>query len=99
MGARQRHSERLHGLGSAMLAIAPAIRQHQFVQKARDWIELRLAAAEPLSKSEEARLAGWVRTKLGAPFEVAFAYLDELPRTAAGKFEEFICEIGGNRPE
>lgn len=78
----------------AMLAIAPAIRQYQFVQKARDRIELRLAAAEVLSKSEEARLAGWVRTKFGAPFEVAFAYLDELPRTAAGKFEEFICEIG-----
>jgi phenylacetate-CoA ligase len=39
-------------------------------------------------------LADWIRAKFGAPFRVAFDYLDEMPRSAAGKFEEFICEIG-----
>jgi phenylacetate-CoA ligase len=78
----------------AMLDVAPSIRQYQFVQKAPDLIELRLAAAEVLTDNEEARLAAWVRAKFGAPFRIVFAYLDELPRTAAGKFEEFICEVG-----
>jgi phenylacetate-CoA ligase len=78
----------------AMLAIAPTIRQYQFVQKAPELIELRLAVAEILSKSEEARLATWIQSKFGAAFEITFTYYDELPRRAAGKFEEFICEIG-----
>jgi phenylacetate-CoA ligase len=78
----------------AMLDVAPSIRQYQFVQKAPELIELRLAAAEVLTDSEEARLAAWVRAKFGAPFRIVFTYLDELPRTAAGKFEEFICEVG-----
>jgi phenylacetate-CoA ligase len=78
----------------AMLEIAPSIRQYQFIQKASDLIELRLAPARPLIKGEEARLADWIRAKFGAPFRVVFDYLDEMPRSAAGKFEEFICEIG-----
>jgi hypothetical protein len=61
----------------ALLAIAPSTRQYQFVQKARDLIELRLAVAETITKSEEARLAGWVRAKFGVPFRIVFTYLDE----------------------
>lgn len=85
---------------AAMLAIAPSIRQYQFVQKAPDLIELRLAAGGTIGGDEEARLAEWLRARFGAPFRVAFAYLDEIPRTAAGKLEEFVCEIddGDARP-
>lgn len=77
----------------SMLEIAPGIRQYQFVQKAPDLIELRLAGTGALSADEEARLGEWVRTKFGAPFRLVFAYFDEIPRTAAGKFEDFLCEI------
>ncbi|MFB9267344.1 phenylacetate--CoA ligase family protein [Bradyrhizobium erythrophlei] len=77
----------------SMLEIAPGIRQYQLVQKAPDLIELRLAVTRALGADAEARLAEWVRTKLGAPFRVVFAYFDEIPRTAAGKFEDFVCEI------
>lgn len=79
---------------AAMLEIAPQVRQYQFVQKAPNFIELRLAVHRPLAADEEARLTEWVGTKLGAPFMVSFTYFDEIPRTAAGKFEDFICEIG-----
>jgi phenylacetate-CoA ligase len=78
---------------ATMLEIAPAIREYQFAQKAPDLIEFRLAVPQPLAADEEARLTEWVRTKLGAPFGVVFAYFDEIPRTAAGKFEDFVCEI------
>ena len=76
-----------------MLEIAPQIRQYQFLQKSHDLIELRLAVPHPLATEEETRLAEWVRTKLGAPFTVSFAYFNEIPRTAAGQFEDFVCEI------
>ncbi|HKH01545.1 MAG TPA: hypothetical protein VKB08_12610 [Bradyrhizobium sp.] len=75
----------------SMLAINPEIRQYQFVQKAPDLIELRLAGISALA-ADEARLSAWVQAKFGAPFRVVFAYFDEIPRTAAGKFEDFICE-------
>ena len=78
---------------ATMLEIAPQISQYQFLQKSPDLIELRLAVPHPLATDEETRLAEWVRTKLGAPFRVSFAYFDEVPRTEAGKFEDFICEI------
>jgi phenylacetate-CoA ligase len=77
----------------SMLEIAPGIRQYQFLQKAPDLIELRLAVARALAADEEARLGDWVRVKFGAPFRVAFVYVDEIPRSAAGKFEDFVCEI------
>ena len=78
---------------ATMLEIAPQISQYQFLQKSPDLIELRLAVPHPLATDEETRLAEWVRTHLQAPFRVSFAYFDEVPRTEAGKFEDFICEI------
>jgi phenylacetate-CoA ligase len=76
-----------------LMAIAPGIRQYQFVQRERDAIELRVAVAEPLTGAEEEALASWIRQKFGHPFRVSFAYFDEIPRTAAGKFEDFLSEV------
>jgi phenylacetate-CoA ligase len=77
----------------AMLRIAPAIRQYQFVQKDLGLIELRLVVASPLRPEEEKALVGWIQTKFAHPFRVTFAYLDALPRTQAGKFEDFVSEV------
>ena len=76
----------------AMLAIAPLIRSYQFVQKGSDLIEMRLAAP-PLTAEQEDKLAGWIESKFSHPFQVRFTYFGELPRTAAGKFEDFLCEV------
>ncbi|MGH6959070.1 MAG: hypothetical protein ACREE7_01160 [Dongiaceae bacterium] len=77
---------------SALLELAP-IRQYQFVQKTVDRIELRLAVARTLTAEEEAALRRWVADKFGHPFEVDFAYLEEIPRKPSGKFEDFISEV------
>ncbi|MEE8270321.1 MAG: AMP-binding protein, partial [Alphaproteobacteria bacterium] len=76
----------------ALLAIAP-IRQYQFAQTARDVVELRLAVARPLTTAEEDALRGWVRDKFGHPFEVPIRYHAEIPRTAAGKYQDFVTEL------
>jgi len=80
-----------------VLAIAPAIRQYQFIQEEIDRIELRLAVAQPLRKADEQALIRWVETKFGFPFRMRFTYFDEIPRTEAGKFEDFVCKIGTDR--
>ncbi|MFQ5668733.1 MAG: phenylacetate--CoA ligase family protein [Candidatus Binatia bacterium] len=76
----------------ALLATAP-IRQYQFVQKSAELIELRLAVARDLTPAEEDGLRRWVREKFGHPFEVAITYHDEIPRTAGGKYQDFISEV------
>jgi phenylacetate-CoA ligase len=77
---------------AALLSAAPPVRQYQLAQKALDLIELRLVVARPLAPGEEEALGAWVRAKFGPSFRAAFAYPPELPRTAAGKFEDFLCE-------
>lgn len=75
-----------------LLAIAPAIRQYQFIQKARDHVEARLVALRRLSEAEEQGVTHWVAAKFGFAFRVTFAYFDEMPRVA-GKFEDFVSEV------
>jgi phenylacetate-CoA ligase len=79
----------------AMLKLAPAIQQYQFVQKEMDLIELRLAVAKPLQLNEESALTTWIQTKFAHPFRVAFVYLNAIPSTEAGKFADFVSEVGG----
>jgi len=77
----------------AMLKVAPAVRQYQFVQTGLDLIELRLVVARPLSPDEEEALLKWVHKKFAHEFQVAFVYLDAIPRTPAGKFEDFLSKV------
>ncbi len=78
----------------ALLAIAP-IRQYQFAQTARGTVELRLATARPLATEEEEALRAWARDKFGHPFDVPITYHEDIPRSAAGKFQDFVTEIDG----
>ena len=43
--------------------------------------------------AEEDKLRSVIQNALGHPFEIFFRYFDEMPKTAGGKFEEFISEI------
>ena len=69
------------------------VRRYQFVQKSLEVIELRLSAARPLTPEEQDALRDWVREKFGHPFEVILSFHDTLPRTGAGKFEDFVSEV------
>jgi phenylacetate-CoA ligase len=73
--------------------VAP-IRQYQVVQRARDRLEVRLAAERALTASEEAKLADLIRARLGHPgFQFDFSYHARIARTAGGKYEDFKSEI------
>jgi len=67
--------------------------QHQFVQKSYDVIEARLVAERPLTPDEERGLRDRVLAKLPRGFELRVAYVENIPRGAGGKFEDFVSEV------
>jgi len=70
------------------------VTQFQVVQTAPDRLELRLVSARRGTPEEEARLAALVTAQMGYPFQVTLSYVDEIPRSAGGKFEDFRSELG-----
>lgn len=68
----------------------PAIRQSQWVQTARDAIELRAVLDRPLTEAETQRAIETVRETLGHPYRVSVVAVAEIARGPTGKFEEFL---------
>lgn len=77
----------------ALVAAVPPLRQHQVVQTAPGCLTLRIAVARPITPEQEAAAIAWARGKFGAAFAVTLQAMAELPRSAGGKFEDFICEV------
>lgn len=72
--------------------IAP-VRQWQMIQKSYTKIEVSLVVERPLSKSEEREILAAFSRVLGDGFQLYAKYVETIPRSASGKFEEFRCEI------
>jgi phenylacetate-CoA ligase len=76
----------------ALTQIAP-LRQIQLVQKTLAEIEANLVATRPLNAAETVRLGAAVGRMLGHPFPLRLVYMDEIPRAASGKYEDFRSEL------
>ena len=72
--------------------IAPVM-QFQFIQKTLENIEVKLVVGHPLNAQQEERLKQLMNSKLGYAFDLEFSYHDEIPRSACGKFEDFISLV------
>ncbi len=57
-----------------------------------DEIEVTLVVEKTLSGEQEGRLREALNRHLGHPFAYRFTYVDEIPRSAGGKFEDFRVE-------
>jgi phenylacetate-CoA ligase len=79
--------------GREDLADFPPIEQFQVIQRSLQSLEMALVMARPLSANEEHLMTGWLQEAFGYPFEVNFRYVQEIPRSAGGKYEEFRCEV------
>jgi phenylacetate-CoA ligase len=73
--------------------IAPAIGQFQFIQHSLQQVEVKLVVTRPLTNGEETTLISHIQSSLGYPFDITLSYHDSIPRSASGKFEEFISRI------
>ncbi len=74
------------------LDIAP-VRQYQLIQRSLEEIEVSLAVAEPLTGEQKDQLGRVLQEDLGYPFKFAITEVDEIPRAANGKYEDFRSEI------
>lgn len=76
----------------SFLEIAP-VRQYQFVQNDLKTIEVRLVVERELTEKEKEGLREWVVAKLDYPFTVTFSFVDDIPRTPSGKYQDFISRV------
>ncbi|HEY1560424.1 MAG TPA: AMP-binding protein [Caulobacteraceae bacterium] len=80
--------------GYARLVVIAPIIQFQFVQEARERIEMRLVMARPLTEAEAKNLTAYIQSRFDWPFEVRFTYFEnEIPTGPGGKFEDFMCLV------
>ncbi len=76
----------------SMMPIAP-VRQIQLVQRSLETIEVKLVVARTLRPEEEAELRRYIVGCLGHPLALDFRYVDAIPRSASGKYEDFISLV------
>ena len=69
------------------------VRQFQVIQRSLELVEFRLVVDRRLSSSQEARIAEILQRNLRHPFRIAFDYVDEIPRSRSGKYEDFISHV------
>ena len=74
--------------------VAPIL-QYQLVQKRVDLLEARLVTASPLTVEQEGLLRHHILERLPAGLQLTFRYFPEIPRSAGGKFEEFVSKLDG----
>ena len=74
------------------MAVEP-VRQVQLVQRTLEEIDIRLVVARPLTPAEEDQVRRVIGEGLPHPFTLNLVYLDEIPRSASGKYEDFRNEI------
>jgi hypothetical protein len=67
---------------------APPWRQTQV-----DQLELRIVTRRGLTNDEGAVLRDGIRRNPGHPFPIEIVYVDAIPRTESGKYEDFRCEV------
>lgn len=72
--------------------IAPVI-QTQLVQHSTEHVEARLVVTAAVTPEQEQALAELIQKLFGFSFRVTFTYLDEIPRSATDKYEDFLSEV------
>ncbi len=82
-------------LESTALSRIRPLRQIQLVQRRREDVDVRLVVSRELNRAELAELRECLTRALGHPFPLRVHYVDDIPRSPGGKYEDFRCEISG----
>lgn len=75
------------------LAQLPPILQFQAIQRDDNTVEVKLVSPGTFGPREESIMRDYMVHVLGYPFDIVFSYVDEIPRSAGGKFEDFRSEL------
>jgi len=71
----------------------PPFYQCQVVQRSLSLIEVKVVRPIPLSPAEVQIVTKYMRQTLQHPFEVTITYVDSIPRSPSGKFEDFVSDV------
>ncbi len=74
----------------------PPITKFQLVQRTLQQIDVNLVTLRELTEQEEATIRSYLQRGLDYAFDVQFNYVDDIPRTPRGKYEEFRSEVSSN---
>jgi hypothetical protein len=75
-----------------MLEIAPIV-QYRAIQHTLDHIEYELVTRRLLTDDEKSALHALFVARLPDDMNVSVSEVDEIPRSKAGKYEEFVSKI------
>jgi phenylacetate-CoA ligase len=81
------------GIKFSDLAEVVPLRQIQFVQRTPTEIDIKLVVSEPVAPDAERRLRETATRMLGAEFVLNILYVEHIPRSSGGKYEDFKSEI------
>ncbi|HAY09418.1 MAG TPA: hypothetical protein DCY18_05710, partial [Thauera sp.] len=76
----------------AMNTIVP-LRQLRMIQVELERIEVDIVTTHRPDEATELRLGEEIQRNLGYPFKLEFHYVDAIPRSAGGKFEDFMSRV------
>jgi phenylacetate-CoA ligase len=74
-------------------ATLPPIYQFQVIQRGLQQIEIKVVRPAPFSADEKDRVIAYLQKTLGHPFDVSIDYVEQVPRSPSGKFEDFVSDV------
>jgi phenylacetate-CoA ligase len=86
VGPDGRQMVRFHGI----FVNQPHVREGQIIQERLDRIRVRVVPAAGYGEADERDIVGRVQQRLGPGTEVVVEAVDQIPRTAAGKFQPVV---------
>jgi phenylacetate-CoA ligase len=81
------------GLPGARLRAAIPMRQFQFVQRARDCLDVYLVMERPMTADEERNCLAILAETFGPAFGFRLHFVERIDRSAGGKYEEFRSDL------
>ena len=66
----------------------------QFVQHSVEEVEMKLVTERRFTPAETEKVARMMQNNLGHPFRIRITHCDAIPKSARGKFEEFVSLVG-----
>jgi phenylacetate-CoA ligase len=70
-----------------------AVRESQIVQERIDFLRIKIVRRENYSESDSAHLIAALRERVGPTMRIELEFVDNLPRTKAGKFKWVISKV------
>jgi phenylacetate-CoA ligase len=73
------------------------VAKSQIVQRSTRDVVIRLVVDATFGREDEAHLVEGMRTRLGDGMDVRVEYVDDIPRTGAGKYRWVVSDLGRAR--